>query len=187
MFGGGTRYLYQAELDYAILQRWGSLSLGARLGYFRESANAFLQNSDGTTSQDRSADVTRLTVMPIALLLSYRLDVFAERWGIPLVPFAKVGLNYSLWKVTDGNGEVPTFGSGKRGAGGTPGWQCSAGLAFQLDVLDPSSMRSLDMETGINHFYLVAEFSHLDAHGLGLSRKLRLSDDLLSVGLLAEF
>jgi hypothetical protein len=115
------------------------------------------------------------------------MDVFAERWNVPLVPYAKLGLNYTFWKVTDGNGDVATLPQGGRGAGGTAGWQASAGLALQLDILDPASMREIDSETGLNHMYVFCEYAHVDASGLGMGNRLHVGDNTWSTGLLLEF
>ncbi len=187
MFGTGTRLLYQLEVDYDLLKSFGTLAIGAGIGYFRETAKAFIGTSDGVSTGVRSADVTSLRLIPTSLLAVYRMDVFAERWNVPLVPYAKVGLNYTFWKVTDGNGDVATLTQGGRGAGGTAGWQASAGLAFQLDILDPASMRELDSESGLNHMYAFCEYAHVDASGLGMGNRLHVGDNTWSAGLLLEF
>jgi len=186
-FGSGTHLLYQLEVDYDLLQSFGTLAVGAGIGYFRETAKAFVGTSDGVSTGVRSFDETALRLVPISLLAVYRMDVFAERWNVPLVPYAKLGLNYTFWKVTDGNGDVATLAQGGRGAGGTAGWQAAAGLALQLDTLDSASMRELDSETGLNHMYAFFEYTHVDASGLGMGNRLHLGDNTWSAGLLLEF
>lgn len=187
VFGTKTRLLYNLEVDYEIFQRFGTLAIGGGIGYFRESAAAFVGTSTGTSTGVRSSDETALRLIPFSLLAVYRFDLFAERWSVPVVPYAKAGFNYTLWKITDGNGEVATSVTGGRGSGGTLGWQATAGLAFQLDALDPVSMRELDSESGLNHMYLFAEWSRIDAGGLGLSNRLHVGDSTWSAGLLLEF
>jgi hypothetical protein len=187
VFGGGSHLLYNLEVDYEILQRFGTLALGAGVGYFRATAKAFIGTSDGLSTGVRSSDETALRLIPLSLLAVYRMDVLAERWSVPLVPYAKLGLNYTFWKITDGNGDVATLPQGGRGEGGTAGWQASVGLALQLDILDSASMRELDDETGLNHMYVFAEYAHVDASGLGMSNRLHLGDNTWSAGLLMEF
>jgi len=187
VFGNGAHLLYQLEVDYDLLQSFGTLAVGAGVGYFRKTAKAFVGTSDGASTGVRSFDETALRLVPVSLLAVYRMDVFAERWSVPLVPYAKLGLNYTFWKVTDGNGDVATLTQGGRGAGGTAGWQASAGLALQLDILDPASMRELDSETGLNHMYAFWEYAHVDASGLGMGNRLHLGDNTWSAGLLLEF
>jgi hypothetical protein len=187
VFGNGTHLLYQLEVDYDLLQSFGTLAVGVGIGYFRETAKAFVGTSDGASTGVRSFDETALRLVPVSLLAVYRMDVLAERWNVPLVPYAKLGLNYTFWKVTDGNGDVATLPQGGRGAGGTAGWQASAGLALQLDILDPASMRELDSESGLNHMYVFCEYAHVDASGLGMGNRLHVGDNTWSAGLLLEF
>jgi len=186
-FGDSTHLLYQLEFDYDVLQSFGTLAVGAGVGYFTESAKAFVADSNGLSNGTRSADETSLRLIPLSLLVVYRFDVLAARWQIPLVPYAKAGLNYSFWQITDGNGEVATLTQGNRGSGGTLGWQASVGLALQLDGLDPGSMRELDSDGGLNHVYVFWDWSHIDASGLGMSHRLHVGDDTWSAGLLMEF
>jgi hypothetical protein len=187
MFGSATRVRYELEVDYEVLQRFGTLAVGVGAGYFRATAHAFVGNTDGSSTSMRSADDTTFRLIPVSVLAVYRMDLMAERWRVPLVPFVKLGLNYTFWQVTDGNGEVAVSSQGARGAGGTAGWQVSAGLGIPLDLLDRASMRELDAECGLNHMYLVAEWSHVDASGLGLGSRLHVGDDTWDAGLLLEF
>jgi hypothetical protein len=187
VFGTSTRLLYQLEVDYELLQSFGTLSVGMGVGYFRETAKAFLGTSDGISTGVRSSDETELRLIPVSLLAVYRMDVMAERWNVPLVPYAKLGLNYTFWEITDGNGDVATLTQGGRGSGGTAGWQVTAGLALQLDILDQASMRELDRESGLNHMYAFFEYDHVDASGLGMSNRLHVGDNTWSAGLLLEF
>jgi hypothetical protein len=186
-FGDSTRLLYQVEIGYDVLKSFGTLALAVGAGYFTESAKAFVAGPDGLSTGTRSADDTSLRLIPISLLAVYRFDLVASRWNVPLVPYAKAGLNYTFWRVTDGNGDVATLTQGGRGSGGTWGWQATAGLALQLDGLDSGSMRELDSEAGLNHVYLFWDWSHIDASGLGTGRRLHVGDDTWSAGLLVEF
>jgi len=187
VFGTSTHLLYQLEVDYDLLKSFGTLAIGAGIGYFRETAKAFIGTADGVSTGVRSADETSLRLIPTSLLAVYRMDFIPERWNVPLVPYVKVGLNYTFWKVTDGNGDVATLTHGGRGAGGTAGWQASAGLAFQLDAIDAASMQELDSESGLNHMYVFCEYAHVDASGLGISNRLHVGDNTWSAGILLEF
>jgi hypothetical protein len=195
VFGGKRHLMSQLELDWQFFQAFGSLAAGVAIGYYSESAKAFVADPntgkcvpDPTTTGacERSGDTTSLRLIPIAALLVYRWDVAAQQWKIPLVPYAKLGLNYTLWQINDGNGNVPDY-KGGHGSGGTAGWQAAAGMSLQLDFLDPDSTRSLDMETGINHSYVFFEWNRVDATGLGLSNKLHVGDSRWVIGLMFEF
>jgi hypothetical protein len=195
VFGGKRHLMSGMELDWQVFQAFGTLAVGAAFGYYKVTANAFVL--DATTGKcvpdpkttsgcEVSGDKTSLRLVPISLLAVYRFDVAAERWKIPLVPYGKLGLNYTFWQVTDGNGNVPHAMGGK-GSGGTAGWQAAAGVSLLLDFLDPSAARNLDMETNINHSYLFFEWNRVDATGLGMSNKLHVGDSRWVLGLMFEF
>jgi hypothetical protein len=190
MFGGRRHLMSQLEVDWQFFQKFGSLAVGATVGYYSVSAKAFVANASGVCVTDsngacvRSGDSTSLRLIPIAALLVYRWDVAADLWQIPLVPYAKLGFNYTFWDITDGNGGVP-HAAGGRGSGGTLGWQACAGISLMLDMLDPGATRSLDMETGINHTYLFFEWDLVD--GLGVNHQLHVGDSTWMLGLMFEF
>jgi hypothetical protein len=186
MFGGKRHLMSQLELDWQFFQAFGSLAAGVAIGYYSQGANAFIADPTGASTGKRSGDSTTLRLVPLAALLVYRWDLAAERWKIPLVPYVKVGLNYTLWRVNDGNGNVPEYRGGQ-GSGGTAGWQACAGMSLVLDFLDPTATRSLDMETGINHSYLFFEWNRVDAAGLGMKDKLHVGDSRWVIGLMFEF
>jgi hypothetical protein len=196
LFGSKRHLMSQLEFDWQFFQAFGSLAVGAVIGYYNESAKAFvLDPTTGQCKPDpnsttgaclRSGDTTSLRLIPIAALLVYRWDVAAQRWRIPLVPYAKLGLNYTFWEINDGNGNVPDY-QGGHGSGGTVGWQAAAGMSLMLDILDPDAARGLDMETGVNHSYLFFEWNRVDASGLGMSNKLHVGDSRWVLGLMFEF
>jgi hypothetical protein len=187
-FGGSRHLMSQFEIDWQVFQSFGSLSVGTVVGYYNQSAKAFEADSTtGASTGVRSkGDSTSLRLIPMAALLVYRMDLGAEHWKIPLVPYGKVGLNYTFWNIKDGNGRVPSY-LGGHGSGGTAGWQAAAGLSLQLDFLDPSAARNLDIETGINHSYLFFEWNHVEATGLGQKDKLRVGDSRWVIGMMCEF
>jgi hypothetical protein len=125
----------------------------------------------------------------LAALLIYRLDEAAEHWKIPLVPYVKIGLNYTFWTVTNGDGNVPSYSGagGGRGQGGTMGWQAAVGLSLQLDFLDSGGSRTFDTESGVNHTYAFFELDHVDGSGLYRNDALRVGDDTWFAGLMFEF
>jgi hypothetical protein len=120
--------------------------------------------------------------------VAYRFDVLARRYGIPLVPYAKLALTYTIWSISNGNGDVATSDQPHgRGRGGTAGWSAGAGLAFLLNFLDPTAARSFDGESGVNRTYVFFELDHFDGSGLGRKNVLRVGDDTWCAGLMFEF
>ncbi|HEX7599394.1 MAG TPA: MXAN_2562 family outer membrane beta-barrel protein, partial [Polyangia bacterium] len=187
VFGGKRHLMSQLEFERQIFQAFGSLSVGVVIGYYSQSAGAFEADpTTGASTGVRSVDQTSLRLIPTAALLAYRWDVAAERFHIPLVPYGKLGLNYTFWQIKNGNGQVPSY-KGGNGSGGTAGWQAAAGVALLLDFMDPEAARNLDIETGVNHSYLFFEWNHVEATGLGMKNKLHVGDSRWVLGLMCEF
>ncbi len=186
-FGTGKRLMMQVEFDYQFFRAFGSAAVGLSAGTFSETANAFKELPTGKVTDERSSDETKLSLTPLAALFIYRFDVLARRLGVPLVPYGKVGLNYTLWTISDSNDGIAKsdFPAGK-GRGGTLGWQVAVGMSIMLDFLDPGSARELDSETGINHTYLFAEYGSFSRSGIG-KKSLNVGDDTWLAGLMFEF
>jgi hypothetical protein len=181
VYGGKRHLMSQFEIDWQFFQAFGSLSVAGVVGYYSQTAKA---NIAGTTTP--SGDDTNLRLIPTSALLVYRFDVLALRYGIPLAPYGKLGLNYTFWRITDGNGDVSHYVGG-RGSGGTLGWQGAIGMALMLDFIDPTAARGLDVETGVNHTYFFFEWNKVAANGLGQSKKLHVGDSRWVLGLMFEF
>jgi len=94
----------------------------------------------------------------------------AERWKIPLVPYAKLGLNYTFWEISNGNGNVPDY-KGGHGSGGTAGWQAAAGMSLLLDILDPDAARAWTWRLASTHSYVFFEWNNVDGLGLGMEQE----------------
>jgi hypothetical protein len=190
-YGKKRRVLTQVEFDYQFFRGFGSAAVGVAAGYFHETAHAPLEPQDGQMvdySKRSEGDTSRLTLYPLSLVLVYRADQLFRRFGIPVVPYAKAGLNYTFWTVYDANDKVvePTGAMGGRGRGGTRGWQAAIGASLVLDFLDSGAARALDGETGINHTHLFFELTKFQVSGLGQKNRLHLSDNTWVAGLLFE-
>jgi hypothetical protein len=190
-FGDDRRFMFQIELDWQIFRGFGTAAIGGSVGYFRENARAYLDSGAGKAINDaegRSADNSRLSLYPFAVLAVYRADQLWSLWDIPLVPYGKVGLNYTIWSVYDGNDRVASSPEvGGRGRGGTAGWQAAAGVSLVLDFIDSGAARALDGETGINHTHVFFEYAKYEASGLGQDDKLHVGDTTWVTGLMFEF
>ena len=187
-YGDDTRLMFQVEFDWQLYRQRavGSVAIGGSAGYFRETASAPFTASDAPTA-GRSGDESRLALYPLAAVAVYRADQLWQLWGVPLVPYGKVGLNYTFWSIYDGNDLVAENPTGGRGRGGTLGWQAAVGLSLVLDIVDLGSARELDSETGINHTHLFVELVKYEASGLGQKNKLHVGDSTWLAGLLFEF
>jgi hypothetical protein len=181
-FGSGSDLLSQIELDYEFFHAFGSLGVGLGAGYFSVSGQSPVAGT-GTVSGDQST----FKVAPFSLSAVYRFDYLLQARRFPLVPFAKLGLDYAYWQITDGSGEIATDSQGGKGRGGTAGWHAAGGMALVLDWFDPESARDFDADLGVNHTALVFQYTYSDISGLGQSGRLHVGDATWSLGLMLEF
>ena len=182
-FGNDRHLLMQVEGAYEIWQKVGTLSAGLSVGYFSVSGPAPAADRSGNLTADKST----LMVIPVSLSAIYRFDYYLVRDDFPLVPHAKVGLDWDYWRITDGNGEIAVDPMGGLARGGTLGWHAALGLALVIDKLDPDAAKEFDVEMGVNHSALVFEYGHYDVSGLGESNRLHVGDSTWTLGLLFEF
>lgn len=179
---GDSAWQFGMSYDTRLWDRFGTLSAGFGLNYWTKEGKGVVK-----ASGEASGDTTSLQILPLSLDLVYRFDPLAERWGIPFVPYAKLGLVYNVWWMRNGVDEIATTtssdGTKQEALGATGGWHGTLGLRFLLDVLEPQSQRSFDIEMGVNHSYLFAEYQMMTADDFGSGKSLVLSDDLFVFGL----
>ncbi len=187
-FYGGVAFEYQ------IVNLAGPLGIGFQWSLFRDKAKALLAKppADESVSVRSDADNTRFAVMPLALQVVYRFEFLADRFRVPLVPYAKAGLNYSFWWSKNGSGDISTIkdDNGKvidKARGGAWGFQTNVGGMLRLDFLERGSARNLDRATGINHTYLFGEWQFSRVNNFGRKNSVSLGDSTWLVGLAIEF
>lgn len=182
IFGRRLKLMSQLTFDVQFLKKHGTLGVGGTMGLFTVQGNALLDSGDA------SSDKTSLNVIPMILQLVYRWDYAAKKWNVPLVPYVRAGLVYAFYWITQGSGNLARFPtSGNKARGGVWGYQINVGLAFLLDVLEPSSAKKLDSEMGVNHTYIFCEFVHSRIDDFGGDRlRLGMKYSLLA-GITAEF
>ncbi|MGO8998939.1 MAG: MXAN_2562 family outer membrane beta-barrel protein [Polyangiaceae bacterium] len=183
-FGTGFYFEGAMELDWQAIRipDVGTLGPGISVGYTNMSGTA--QRIDG--GYPPSAESTTLEILPIYLVGVFRLDTLWRQLHVPLVPYAKAGLAYALWRASNtvGTSVAP---NGVVGEGHTWGTQLAAGLAFNIGVLDPTSVRQLDEATGINNTYLFAEYMVSTLDGIAQKDPLRVGSDSFAFGVTFEF
>ncbi|MBI3071217.1 MAG: hypothetical protein HYY84_03730 [Deltaproteobacteria bacterium] len=185
IFGDKTGLMFQLELDYQFFQKFGSLAVGASAGYWQMIGKGVF-----SASGSPSGDNTLLTVVPLQLSLIYRFDVLSERAKIPVVPYVKGGLTYSVFVVNDGGGDTSTTtdsaGRSHQSFGGVFGLHGAFGLSMQLDWMDPDAARTFDLEVGVNHTYIFVELGYAWVNDFG-GGGLNLSALSFYAGLAFEF
>ncbi|AGC44269.1 hypothetical protein MYSTI_02953 [Myxococcus stipitatus DSM 14675] len=158
-FGDSSLLLVEVELQHFFYQGIGTAGVGVSAGYGEKYANAKLEEGGD------AAEKTALKVIPLGLNAFYKFDYAAFEWGIPLVPYGKLGLIYTPWWVT--KGDDTEVSQGRKGSGGKWGWGATAGVSFLLDVLQPRFARDFDSGLGVNHSYLFAEYTYADVDNFG--------------------
>lgn len=182
MFGQPGLYV-EAEYNRQFYRGVGSLAVGINVGYMGASAGSLTEDGE------RAADRTRFTMLPLRTGLVYRFDVLQNNWRVPLVPTAKIGLDYYLWWVGDGSGVATSTDDGEsfRGRGGTAGFHGSLGLHLWLNWFAPGMARTFDVNSGVNNSYLFVEYLVTRVDDFGGSRSWDLSDNALLFGIAFEF
>lgn len=148
IFGNNHLLLAEVEIQRFVYQGVGSAGLGLSFGY----AEKWGQVPDQT-------EKTAVMVAPLQLNALYKFDYAAFTWGVPLVPYGKLGLNLTpFWSQT---------GADAQGGGTRYGWGAAAGLMFMLDVVDRRFARDFDTDLGVNHSYLFAEYVYRNVNNFG--------------------
>jgi len=179
VYGNQRRWQLTLGLSKALYHGWGTLEVGLRSGWFRASGRG-LYDEGGVLV--RSGDTTRLNLVPSSVTATYRADFFYDKLKIPLVPYGRAAFERYNWWVTDGGGK-----SVEKGA--TNGWSVTAGLAFPLDVVDPTLAHEFDRDSGVNTTYLYgdATWSTVDDFGADDSWDLSGQRPTYTFGLLLAF
>lgn len=173
--------------EWQFLYLAGPLGLGTQVGFFRDKAQAIIPNPEDGEDARSSADSVTFGMVPVAALLSYRLEYFADRYKVPLIPFLRAGPSYSFWWSRDGSGNVSVNTDGEKGRGGVWGWQVSAGLMLRMDFIEPGTAKKLDNATGINHFNIFGEFQFSRRDNFGVGNSIALGDATWFAGINLEF
>ena len=170
IFGTGRNFIYRAQVAGSLYAGFGTLDLGAGIGWFQKTGKGLIQ---GTTTP--SGDDTSLRILPLSLSLTYRFDPFVDK--VPFAPYARASLERWQWWVTNGGGGTAQVIGGPSGQGATNGWSAALGLCFLLDFLDPTLAREMDRDVGVNHTYLFLEASRTKVDDFGSRKSWDLSDD----------
>jgi hypothetical protein len=166
LFGSTPRLMVSAEFDWQAFRipHFGTLGPGVSAGFTSISAKAPFKD----TTLGISDENTSLGIYPFAVMAVLRVDEFWRGAGIPLVPYAKVGLSYALWRASNTLGTSSY--QGVIGEGSSIGTHLALGAAFNLNVFDAYAAQNFDDAMGVNGTYLFAEVMREDYTGLGLQK-----------------
>ncbi|HEY1909164.1 MAG TPA: MXAN_2562 family outer membrane beta-barrel protein [Myxococcaceae bacterium] len=162
LYGGG-------EADFIAWHGYGAVSVGFSIGYAEKYAPAIVQKDSAP-----STEKTALIIFPLRLPVAYHFDILWSRYHIPFVPYAKVALLATPWRVTKGG--TTEVVNGQSGAGLKWGYGFTMGVQFVLNVLSPQMAKDMRTDTGIRQTYIFAEYNYdkLDDFGkIGLNLSAR--------------
>jgi hypothetical protein len=174
-FGGGRGLMFRFDVAKSLFTDFGSLEAGLGGGYFEKYGHGLV-----STTGAISGDSTALKVLPLRASLTYRFDLLARLYGVPLVPYGRASLDRYQWWVLNGAGSTANA-NGIGGSGGTNGYSFSGGVAFLLDFLDQGVARDMDRDLGINDTYLFVDFAKSFITDFGSSKSWNLSDERVTI------
>jgi hypothetical protein len=169
-FGSGRHLLWEAELDRYLLHRVGTLGVGLRVGFYRVTAAAFLE--DGVT---RSGDETSLQLIPFSLSVFYKADGLPGLRLVPLTPYVKAGLDGVSWRSTNTGANTQV--------GFSPGWHAAAGLMLGLNSLGSGIVIPGTLADPCALFF---EWDYAAINGLGMGQALHVGDNTWYAGLMFD-
>lgn len=179
VFGADSNLMLQLVWEGHLINDAGSLTLGFSAGYWSAEGKSLLE--DGSTVGE---DSTSIELYPLAAQLSYRLDQFAD--SFPLAPVVRIGFDYYLWRILDGDDNVGFFAPGKEAQGGTYGWHASAGVHLLLDYFAPGMAMDFERDGGVYNSYLTVEYIYAQIDEFGSASSIRLGDTTFFIGLALE-
>jgi len=186
-FGTNARVLVSAEFDWQVVRipHLGTIGPGVGAGFTSMSGLARFTNGP-VNGQALSGESTSLQIFPLYAVAVLRADVLWHDFGVPIVPYAKLGIGYALWRASNTLG-TSSF-EGVSGEGHSVGTHVALGLAFNLNPLDVYAARGFDDSLGVNNSYVFAEWTREDLTGLGLQTDpLRVGGTGWNFGLAFEF
>ncbi len=206
MFRNKTILFWNFELQRFFLFPEGQLGATASAGFMGVSANSLAIDSAGNVIRDANGvperapgNKTRFRMMPFSVGAVYRFTALDDRWGIPVIPYGKLGLSYYLWWVRDPNDKLaraqkdamcdPTMGNcpTTRALGASIGWQGSVGIDIRAERLDPSAELGLRNELGIEHAGFFIELLYANVDHFGAKDRLNVGDTTWQAGISFEF
>src|SRR5260370_29868997 len=135
VFGASAMFLIELEFQKFFYQGIGTAGVGFSIGYAEKYSHATVVQSDPNAPPVQSPVTTSLKVLPMRLLVVYKMDYFATHANVPLTPYVKAGLTFTPWWASKGGGT--DYAPGTRGAGGKWGYGFTGGGALCVALFEP--------------------------------------------------
>lgn len=190
MFDGSTLPLLGGGGDFHLFDGFGSLQLSG--GMDITQANGFAQPVSAASSGTcEEPTITRVQISFVMLRagLTYRFDPLLDWWGVPLVPYGRLGL-VGVGYLFSKDGEFVSQGDKHNPIGARYGYEGAVGAMLALDFLDfidpfaPYGTHRARANGLFDHTFFFVEgaaqsVTNFGAPGFDLSSK----DDFLHTGL----
>ncbi len=187
VFGDTANFEFAMEFDWQAyrIPHFGTIGPGVSAGFTQAGALAPLvvPQPNGTRL---SAESTNLTIFPMYGVAVLRADVLDRELHVPLVPYAKLGLGWALWRCSNSAGTCVSK-TGVIGEGTTLGEQAAVGLAVDLNFLDLAAARGFDNSVGVNHTYAFFEAFWANLNGIAQAHPLYVGAYTWSAGIAFGF
>jgi hypothetical protein len=132
----------------------GPIGIGLQGGWSAYSGIRCLGSSPPGTCLP-SSDGGKLTLFPLNVIATLRVDALARKTPVPLVFTGKIGYNTVFLKESGGVSE-------SRGRSHGLGW--GAQIALELNFINPRRANALDEDWGINSSFFFFEIAGSDAN-----------------------
>jgi hypothetical protein len=186
VFGDTANFEVAVEFDWLAyrIPHFGTIGPGFGAGYTEASALAplLVPQPNGNTL---SAESTSLTIFPMYAVAVLRADVIDRELHVPVVPYAKLGIGWGLWRASNSAGT--SSADGRVGEGTSLGIQGAVGMALDLNALDRAAARGFDNAMGVNHTYAFFEAFWADLSGIGQAHALNVGAYTWAAGLALSF
>ena len=194
MFGDGPMFMTKLALERFFLYPGGQLGVSFGAGFLTTGADSYELDEMGNVSRQENGkplrvdgERTNFRLFPLNVSAVYRFTGIDDRFRVPLVPYGKLGLAYTIWTVTKPDGSVAEAGTmdcpdpstgcdGDTARGGSLGFDATLGLAIRAERLDPDTSVSLRNEMGIEHAGFFVELALSKVDGFGSDTKLSVGD-----------
>ncbi|HTL37525.1 MAG TPA: MXAN_2562 family outer membrane beta-barrel protein [Kofleriaceae bacterium] len=195
---GGYKILPVLDVERFFWRGFGQAGIGISIGYMSKSAKAWQAGSTASQGDLRprsEGDTNKFRLFPFSVNAIYRFTYLDDEFGVPIVPYAKLGGAYYVWWIVAPNGDfastckdgTDTMGCAKTtAAGASMGVIGTIGLSIRAERIDESAARSM-RESGIEHAGFYGEYSVGKVDGFGSDKKLSVGDSTWFAGVDFEF
>jgi hypothetical protein len=207
IFSKGSRLRIDVSGDVYVLRDYGLLGFNGTVGFWQAQGYAricqaaappAMGNTCDTGNIDsapQSSDKVLFTIIPLSVGVVYKLDVFWRRFGVPLIPFVRAGIDAYFWRVDAGNKQARTADAkythdlkpNGYGGGATFGFHVNPGIAFALDVIEPNAARRAYTFMGIKGSYVTFEWMFAQINDFYSKNSWNLSQSTFLAGIAIEF